>query len=189
MRHIIIIIGGLILVGGCLPIPPPEFNSPSYLLRNIEGNVPEWLKLKGEFDGYGIGFRCRSPNTLVKFNNRFFLVNGGYIEIFNLDGEKKYKETLMIPPGSEVENYSSRLIDLSNGKTYDLIGYYINIDKIFKEKKWSKFILIDDCSVHGGMYFIRDTEDFISYNFYGNKFLNIYKSYYVDKREELFSEL
>ncbi len=39
----------------------------------------------------------------------------------------------------------------SGSKNYYLRGYYVNIDKVFEENPWCSFIIIDDCSLNGGL--------------------------------------
>ena len=162
-----LLIGAFFLVlFGCLPIPGEDIR-PELGLRMLEGKYGTWYLLKvGKSENpNGLAVRLEAPNPLYFFQEKYQFYCSGKTHIIASNSIPKRLHHLVFERGGNVDDFSTKrtFIKRESGEEITSFGGFLNVDKIFSENSWCKYILVDD--LDAGMLFTRNKKEFVFTSF------------------------
>ena len=165
MKSIELLLSLFLLFGfSCAPM---EYIRPELGLRMLEGKYGTWYLLKvGKSENpNGLAIRLKSPNPLYLFHEKCQFYYSGKTHIIASNSIPRRLHNLVFEKARNVADFSTRhtFIEQKSVEEGISFGAFLNIDKIFSENSWCKYILVDDLST--GMLFTYNKKEFIMDSF------------------------
>jgi hypothetical protein len=153
---------------GCIPMPPPYLN-PGMILRNAEGEFGSWyLLVRVDLDRPdhqdnkppdGLAVQVPTVGSIFLWQGKYRFVPPFTNEPDRIMDSRSvpadFRDVIYAPPIDMGKNARGRVyFDDTRHEEVTFLGPFINIDKLFLDNPWCKFIIVDDTS--DGLLFRRD---------------------------------